>query len=727
MKKILLSWKAFVCLGITMASILLLTPAVFYRVVPLFYRTPVSFEETRKTYRASDALLFDRNGRIINELRVNPDIRRLAWTPLDQVSPSLVKSVIGSEDRRFYSHHGVDWQALIFAGIRHLMFSSTRGASTITMQLATLTDKKRQRGKSKKSVGMKWDQILRAVAFEHTWTKDRILEAYLNLVSFRGELQGIATASMGMFDKRPGGLYETESLILASLIRSPNASLDDVVLRACRLKGSLAYASSDEAIRKTTMGIFSNPYRIRPQMALAPNVARQLLKTQSNVTSTLDGNLQQYVSDSLKSRIAGLKQQNVHDGAVLVLDNQTGEVLAYVGNSGGLSKAGHPDGVQALRQAGSTLKPFLYELAVEQKLLTAASLLMDSPLNISTLTGIYAPHNYDGNYKGLVSVRTCLSASLNIPAVRAIELVGVEAFAARLRELGFVRVAFGEFYGASLALGTADVSLYELTNAYRTLANKGVWTAPSLLPASVPPRDIPLEKQVMDGNAVFIISDILSDRGARSLTFGLENPLSTRFWTAVKTGTSNDMRDNWCIGYSEKYTVGVWVGNFDGEPMRNVSGVTGAAPVWLDAMNYLHQDIPSSPPDPPDGVMKIEITFSDESEPNRNEWFVSGTETGRIVRDGMTGGKGKITYPSQGTLFALDPDIPEDLQMIFFSADPKNLQWKWVLNNKLIARQSSPVRWKPETGTHTLCLMDASNCILDSVSFEVRGNNSKSH
>jgi penicillin-binding protein 1C len=417
-----------------------------------------------------------------------------------------------------------------------------------------------------------------------------------------------------------------------------------------------------------------------------------------------------------------LKQQNVHDGAVIVLSNQTGEILAYVGNPGDLSKAGHLDGVQALRQAGSTLKPFLYELAIERKLLTAASLLMDSPLNVSTDTGIYAPHNYDGNYKGLVSVRTCLSASLNIPAVRTIQLTGVEAFAARLQELGFAHLSFGEFYGASLALGTADVSLYELTNAYRTLANKGVWAKPSLLPASVPVGDEPAQKQVMDENAAFIISDILSDRGSRSVTFGLENPLSTRFWTAVKTGTSKDMRDNWCIGYSQKYTVGVWVGNFDGEPMWNVSGMSGAAPVWLETMNFLHQNVPSLPPDPPDGVIKTEITYSDGSEPERIEWFMSGTQTNRIIRNGTSARNGKITYPTDGTLFALDPDIPEDLQMVFFSATPKNSQWKWVLNDKVIAKQNSPVRWKPKTGAYTLSLMDPSNTFFDSVTFEVRGN-----
>ena len=267
------------------------------------------------------------------------------------------------------------------------------------------------------------------------------------------------------------------------------------------------------------------------------------------------------------------------------------------------------------------------------------------------------------------------------------------------------------------------MSLYELTNAYRTLAAQGVWSKPSL----VLTRGDSVGNPVMDEKAVFIISDILSDRGSRSLTFGLENPLSTRFWTAVKTGTSKDMRDNWCIGYSQKFTVGVWVGNFDGEPMWDISGMTGAAPVWLETMNFLHENIPSSPPDPPEGVLGTRITYSDGSEPERHEWFIFGTETRRIIRDGPMAGKGKITYPSDGTVLAYDPDIPEEFQMVFFSAKSENSRWTWVLNDTVLARKNSPVKWQPKAGAYTLNLMDDSDRLLDSVRFEVRGNDPKSN
>lgn len=730
MKGFMPHWKrpgilALYVLGLAALS-LVSGPLVLQRAAGVFCPAPDSFETVRESFQASDAVLFDRKGRVIHELRVNPEIRRLGWVRLEEVSPLLIKAVIHSEDRRFYRHHGVDWMAAVHAGVQNFFSaSSRRGASTLSMQVAGLIDKTLSHKKGERTFIQKIRQALSALILEQSWTKDRIMEAYLNLVAFKGEIQGIAAASQGYFGKQPQGLDETEALILAALIRAPNAAAAQLITRACRLRDQLSFTLPDEVIREAALKLFSGPYRIRPPLALAPHVARSLLKTRANVTSTLDAGVQMLVTESLKKHLAGLRDRNVRDGAALVLDNRTGEVLSWVGNTGKDSSAGHVDGVLALRQAGSTLKPFLYGLAIEQRLLTAASLLTDSPVNLPTLTGIYAPQNYDDAFKGLVSVRTCLSASLNIPAVRAILLTGSEAFAARLRDLGFSHLTFGEFYGASLALGAADVSLYELTNAYRTLANKGKWSLPSLLPPSGSGQDLPPPKQVMDERATFIISDILSDRGARSLTFGLENPLSTRFWTAVKTGTSKDMRDNWCIGYSDRFTVGVWVGNFSGEPMWNVSGISGAAPVWLETMSYLHQDALSAPPGPPSGVVKETITYAGDSEPRRGEWFISGTQTSRIEEDRMEEAKAKITYPPDGTLFALDPDIPEDRQMIFFTASPKSSAFKWVLDQRVIRQKTQPIGWKPAAGSHTLSLLNASGRVLDSVSFEVRGGKLK--
>lgn len=389
----------------------------------------------------------------------------------------------------------------------------------------------------------------------------------------------------------------------------------------------------------------SATYYIKPRIALAPHVARELLKKEGErVISTIDGGLQRFATEVLKYQLNLLKNQNVHDGAVLVMDNKTGDILAYVANGGTSSSARYVDGIRARRQTGSTLKPFLYEIAIEKHLITAASVIDDSPLDIPTSAGLYIPRDYDNEFRGLVSVRTALSSSLNVPAVRTLMLVGEEPFVARLRELGFENIdESGDYYGISLALGSADISLYELVNAYRTLANGGVWSEPRLTFNSK--RNTP--KRVMKAEAAFIISNILSDMGARSITFGFENPISTRFWTAAKTGTSKDMRDNWCIGYSQMYTVGVWIGNFTGEPMWNVTGITGAAPLWLDIMNYLYHNSTSALPQTLKGVIAKRIEFEHHIEPGRIEWFIRGTEPDSIELN-TNHGNTHITYPLAG-------------------------------------------------------------------------------
>ncbi len=271
----------------------------------------------------------------------------------------------------------------------------------------------------------------------------------------------------------------------------------------------------------------------------------------ARIASTLDASVQSAARTALRMRLAELNGRNVEDGAVIVLDNATGEVLAYVGSSGDLSQAAAVDGVTALRQAGSTLKPLLYGLAIEEGRLTAASILDDSPVQLKTDTGLYIPRNYAKTYRGAVSVRASLAGSLNVPAVRTLVMVGPDRFTERLRAAGMDTVTeAGDYYGFSLALGSADVTLLTLTNAYRTLANGGVWSETRLMRNAPPPATA--SRRAMSAAASYIVADILSDRAARAAAFGLDNPLDTPFWSAVKTGTSKDMRDNWTIGFSSR-------------------------------------------------------------------------------------------------------------------------------------------------------------------------------
>jgi len=222
----------------------------------------------------------------------------------------------------------------------------------------------------------------------------------------------------------------------------------------------------------------------------------------------------------------------------------------------------------------------------------------------------------------------------------------------------------------------------------------------------------------MAADSAFIVSDILADRAARSVTFGLENALATPFWSAVKTGTSKDMRDNWCIGYSTRFTVGVWVGNFSGESMRNVSGVTGAAPVWLDIMNFLHRGRPVKAPSAPAGVLAQEVRFTPEFENPRREWFVRGTEVADVRMPGSgTSGTARIAYPGQGAILALDPDIPPGRQRVFFRMVPEVGGWAWRLDGAVFSGSV----WAPATGRHRLELVDFAGQVWEGVDFEVRG------
>ena len=676
-----------------------------------------SFESVRASHRLSDALLLDRNGSVIHEVRTDPTGRRLDWIGLADISPALTHAVLASEDRRFYDHGGVDWRALALSTLRHIVSGGSRGASTISMQLASRLDGSSTPRAAKRTLREKLRQVSAAMALERAWHKEEILEAYLNLITFRGELQGIAAASRGLLDKDPSGLNETESLVLASLIPSSRMSVDAVVRKASLLAARTGSASSPGEIAGLASEILNRPYRIRPRAALAPHVARMLLRGEGQQAQcTLDGGLQLFSLEALNHQLGLLRERNVRDGAVLVVDNATGDILAYVANQGSASSAPHVDGIRALRQAGSTLKPFLYGLAIEREFLTAASILEDTPVQIPTAGGLYVPENYNREFLGPVSLRTALSSSLNIPAVRTLMLVTPDAFVERLRALGMTSLdREAGYYGYSLALGSADVTLYELVNAYRVLANHGRWGALRIEAGET----IQGLSPVMDARASFIVSGILSDREARSATFGLENPLATRFWTAVKTGTSKDMRDNWCVGYSERYTVGVWVGNFTGEAMWNVSGMSGAAPVWLDVMNHLHRRSSSKAPKPQPGVVMKQVSFLGNLEPRRQEWFIAGTEPDDEITRERQHEIVRIVYPQPATIITLDPDIPAELQRISFVGKFTGDTHEWRLDEKALG-SSTPLLWKPERGRHVLSLVDGENKTADSVTFIVK-------
>lgn len=438
-----------------------------------------SFNEVQRDFLPSEASLLDRNGELLQRMRVNMDERKLSWVKVEDVSPALRHALVASEDRRFYQHSGIDWSAVAASAWGNLWNTRTRGASTITMQLAGLIYDDLRRKSGARSLTQKVSQAWIAQSLERNWRKDQILEAYLNLVAFRGELVGVHALSRVMFGKHPSGLDQGEAAIAVALIRAPNATPRRVTERVCAIlkeEGASEQCSGMDGRTELALARVSAKRDLpgtsdSPQ--LAPHLARKLLNAPGQqLRSTLDAPLQRFATQALRHQLAGLAERNIEDGAVIVIDNATGEVLSWVGSSGPLSAAANVDGVVAQRQAGSTLKPFLYELAIEKKWLTAASLLDDSPVNLATSAGLYIPQNYDKQYKGLVSLRTSLGSSLNIPAVRTLVMVTPERFFRRLQALGFNLRESGDYYGYSLALGSADVTLANLANAYRV--RKGV-------------------------------------------------------------------------------------------------------------------------------------------------------------------------------------------------------------------------------------------------------------
>jgi penicillin-binding protein 1C len=783
------------------------------------------FSEVKGAHQPSDITIIDRAGEPLQQLRVNDKLRVHAWVPLTQISPALQRALIDSEDKRFYDHGGVDWQAASAAALQNATGGNKRGASTLSMQLVGLLDDglKPTPGQTRRNSGQKLDQMAGALQLERNWTKPHILEAYLNLVPFRGDIVGIGAMSHALFGKEPHGLNARESAIAAALVRAPAAPAPQVAERACALltKQSLAcdglpgyvalvmnraYAQAPRTNHAPHYGrialanhmanhmasyvaphmanhLATQPASPSANRAVAPTIAPAIHVTPqgsvhtrpqsarqsaphvppqsappSTLRTTLDARLQKRTNAALRQRLAELNGRNVEDGAVVVLDNASGEVLAYVGSSGSLSRAAEVDGASALRQAGSTLKPFLYALAIDEKRLTAASLLDDSPVELATATGLYIPRNYANDFKGPVSVRTALASSLNIPAVRAIVMTGTEPFTQALRKAGLGTLTeAGDFYGYSLALGSADVRLIDLARAYRTLARGGIAADGS---------------RSFSAESAFIVGDILADRTARAPTFGFHSVLETPYWSAVKTGTSKDMRDNWAVGYSQRYTVAVWMGNASGLPMHDVSGVSGAAPLWRDLMDFLHPrgthaltHKTADAPKPPLHAVLQPVTYKPMIEATRPEWFVRGTERAEILAVGVTQGSHagakdnlapRIAYPADGAIFALDPDIPPDRQRVMLQAHGaqsalRGTYWELATTapapdrkrastsqplpvsearsaappaptlRRLGSAAAAGVPWLPMPGRHTLALKSADGQILHTVQLEVRG------
>ncbi len=556
----------------------------------------------------------DRNGALLQEVRCRDG--RSAPVKLNAISPHFIHALLAAEDRRFYEHDGVDWRAVIRAGASNIFTRHRRsGASTVTLQLAKMLEP------GPRTFRKKLDEVRMAYRIEAGMTKREILEHYISRLPFGNRLFGVESASQSYFRKPASDLSLAQAAFLAAIPNAPSEldaylNFDRVKERQAFVLGRmrvLGYITAEDRVLALEEALeIQQPQRPR----LAPHFIQRLIpKVPTHVVivkTTLDARLQKAVEQQAKEVLHELKGRVVTNAAVLVLRNRTGEALAYTGSADfdNADSEGQNDGVQALRQPGSALKPFIYGLALERGM-TSATLLEDIEVHFATPVGDFSPRNYSKQFHGPVRLREALANSLNVPAVRVTAGLGPEAVLARLREFGFESLtADAEHYGVGLALGDGEVSLFELTRAYMVLARGGsAIPVKETLDAGQARQGEPdqIKTVVSNPEAIYLVTDILKDPYARATEFGAESVLRMPFPCAVKTGTSRNYRDNWAMGYTRDYTVGVWVGNFNGVPMQQVAGVAGAGPLLRRVMLFLYGQ--KTPPDfeRPKGLVEVEV------------------------------------------------------------------------------------------------------------------------
>ena len=539
--------------------------------------------------RTTSTLVVDRHGQPLYEARSGDGTRSSRLAP-DTVPKLLADATVAAEDRRFWSHPGVDPLAVLRAIKRNTIERRVvEGGSTITQQVAKLLlarkDPKRSRG-----FGGKFEEAILALRLEHRFSKREILAMYLNLAAYGNQITGASRASRAYFGRDASMLTAAQAAFLAGLPQRPTTfnpyrrtdlalSRQRVVLRRMEQAGFVTAAQAQEARdERLAFSELSTPF-------LAPHFVEMALAERGGnraeqIETTIDLGLQADVAGVIASHRRLLARHGAANVAVVVLDNIRGEWLAWEGSGNYFdsTSGGAINGPVTLRQPGSALKPFTYALAFEEGY-SPASVLPDIPSNFPTAEPgvLYTPRNYDGKYRGPLLARVALAGSENVPAVALASELSVPKLLRFLNRAGFTTFdKTAAYYGLGVTLGNAEVRLDEMVAAYAAFARGGEWIAPTWKADVAEPQRT---ARLVSPRTAFWITDVLSDAGAREYIFGRGGSLEFPFPVAVKTGTSQAYHDNWTIGYTRAVTVGVWVGNFDRRPLRNSSGVTGAAPI----------------------------------------------------------------------------------------------------------------------------------------------------
>jgi len=598
--------------------------------------------------------IYDRNGNLLFNF-YNDQNRTIV--PLSDVPDSLIKATIAIEDKDFYKHKGFDIYGILRATRQTVFAGNLQGGSTITQQLVKSVFLSPER-----TLNRKLKELYLAFRVEMAFNKNKILEMYLNQVPYGGTAWGVAAAAEQYFGKNVHDLDLAESALLAGLPAAPSyyspfgqdpkraKERQKQVLRRMVEEGYISQEEADKAsseelnIKPAAIDIKAPHFVMYVREYLAEKYG-EFVAAQGGlkVTTTLDLDLQEKSEKVVRENVDKIKALNVGNGAALVTKPKTGEILAMVGSKDFFDTSidGNVNVTIASRQPGSSIKPINYATAFEKKLITPATVIMDVPTSFSGGPVPYRPVNYDGRFHGPVQVRYALGNSYNIPAVKVLALNGVGEMIKMAREMGITTFTDESRYGLSLTLGGGEVKMTEMATAFGVFADEGVRTDLTPILKIEDASGKTLEefkpktgKKVLSSEAAFLISSILSDNSARSAAFGPSSFLQIKGKTvAVKTGTTDDKRDNWTIGYTPSYLVVTWVGNNDNRPMNPslASGITGAAPIWNGIMTELLKDKVNESFKVPSGVHGIEVCsltggLKNDQCPGRFEYFIAGTE-----------------------------------------------------------------------------------------------------
>ena len=756
-----------VALGVAPAVIL----AGFVRIAPLgspFARTQVP-----------GWVVLDANGVVLQ--RETSDGLRIP-VALDEVAPVMRQATIAAEDARFRSHGGIDPLAIGRALLR-LPFQRS-GASTLTQQLARqlyIED-------SAPLIERKAREALIAMQLDARYSKDEILALYLNETYYGRGAYGVEAAARVYFGVSAANLDIAQASFLAGLPQRPaefGESLDTpgVIERQRYVLRRLAETGRITPLQAASSA--AEPLRLVPEQApvLAPHFVaytmaelarlRPDLKDKPGlvIETTLDSGLQAEAQNQVAYQLAALESKDVGNAAVVVLEPSKARVLVMVGSAdfSDDEASGQINMTIAPRQPGSALKPFLYASAFEHGF-TAASMLLDIPSSFETEAGVYQPLNYDRRFHGPVSLRVALASSLNVPAVRTLNAIGVDALLETAQRFGIRTLTEAEVYGLALTLGGGEVSLLELTNAYATLANGGLLNEPYVIErvrdasgAIVYEHKATSPNRAISQEHAFVLADILSDGDARELGFGFAPTLRLPFRAAVKTGTTTEFRDNWTLGFSAERAVGVWVGNADNRSMRNVSGIAGAGPIWHGVMEAAMTGLTPGSPEPPEGLTRATVCLPAGLLPGPDcpsafeEWFVTGTDPvevetyysrdaqGRLLIDPPNEARGWaaaaglrlhdgiesqsaafVVQPAGGSVLFFSPELASQSVLLRASAPPGSQRIEFLIDGSLVAAvppADATAVWQLVAGQHVLevrAVLASGEAIRATSRFEVR-------